>query len=119
MEGKVSDELESIWKNLSWPILMYYPNIFLEGLRKITKILSRDRRSPGRDLNPGPPEYVCRNTSIISKQFCFSFVYFKNDMDSGRAGEISPNKLTVLEDVGRVTLKILVGIVSTYFQYKI
>jgi hypothetical protein len=31
--------------------------ICLEGLRKTTKNLSQDSRSPGRDLNPGPPEY--------------------------------------------------------------
>jgi hypothetical protein len=41
----------------SWPNLRYYPGICMEGLRKTTKPLSRDSRSPGRDLNPGPPEY--------------------------------------------------------------
>jgi hypothetical protein len=41
----------------SWPNLRYYPGICLEGLRKTTKNLSQDNRSPGRDLNPGPPEY--------------------------------------------------------------
>jgi hypothetical protein len=34
-----------------------HPSIFLEGLRKTTKNLSHDSRSPGRDLNTGPPEY--------------------------------------------------------------
>jgi hypothetical protein len=29
----------------------------LEGLRKPKKKLSQDSQSPGRDLNPGPPEY--------------------------------------------------------------
>jgi hypothetical protein len=38
-------------------ILRYYPGIRLEGLRKTTKNLSKDSRSPGRDLNLGPPEY--------------------------------------------------------------
>jgi hypothetical protein len=38
-------------------ILRYYPGIRLEGLRKTTKILNQDSLSPGRDLNPGPPEY--------------------------------------------------------------
>ena len=33
-----------------------YPDIWLEDLRKTTKILSQDRRSPGRDLDQGPPE---------------------------------------------------------------
>jgi hypothetical protein len=41
----------------SCPDLRYYPVICLEGLRKTTKNLSQDRRSLGRDLNPGPPEY--------------------------------------------------------------
>jgi hypothetical protein len=41
----------------TWPNLRYYPRMCLEGLRKTTKHLSQDSRSPGRDLNPGPPEY--------------------------------------------------------------
>jgi hypothetical protein len=41
----------------SWPNLRYYPGIRLGGLRKTTKNLSQGSRSPGRDLNPGPPEY--------------------------------------------------------------
>jgi hypothetical protein len=41
----------------SWLNLSYYPSIFLEGLRKTTKNFSQDTRSPGRDLNPGPPEF--------------------------------------------------------------
>jgi hypothetical protein len=38
-------------------ILRYYPSICLEELRKTMKNLSRDSQSPGRDLNPGHPEY--------------------------------------------------------------
>jgi hypothetical protein len=38
-------------------ILRHYPGIHLKALRKITKNLSQDSRSPGRDLNQGPPEY--------------------------------------------------------------
>jgi hypothetical protein len=41
----------------SWPNLRYCHGIYLEGLRKTTKNLSWDSRSPGRDLNPGPLEY--------------------------------------------------------------
>jgi hypothetical protein len=41
----------------SWPNKWYYPSICLEGLRKPTKSLSQDRRSLGRDLNTGHPEY--------------------------------------------------------------
>jgi hypothetical protein len=36
------------------------PGIRLEQLRKTTKNLSQDRRSAGRDLNPGAPEYEAR-----------------------------------------------------------
>jgi hypothetical protein len=38
-------------------ILRYYPGVCLKGLRKTTKTLSQDNRSPGRGLYPGPPEY--------------------------------------------------------------
>jgi hypothetical protein len=38
-------------------ILRYYPVTCLEGLRETTQSLSRNTRSPGQDLNPGPPEY--------------------------------------------------------------
>jgi hypothetical protein len=41
----------------SWPNLKYYTGTCVEGLRKITKNLSQDSRSPGRDLNLGSPEY--------------------------------------------------------------
>jgi hypothetical protein len=37
--------------------LRYYPDICLDVLRNTTKTLSQDSRSPGQDLNPGPPEY--------------------------------------------------------------
>jgi hypothetical protein len=40
-----------------WPNKINYPVVFPDGLRKTTKNLSQDRRSPGRDLNLGPPEY--------------------------------------------------------------
>jgi hypothetical protein len=38
-------------------ILRYYPDIYLEGLRKTTKYLSMDSMSLGRDLNLGHSEY--------------------------------------------------------------
>jgi hypothetical protein len=38
-------------------ILKYYSGICLEELKKTTKDLSQDSRSPDRDFNPGPPEY--------------------------------------------------------------
>jgi hypothetical protein len=49
------------WKGFgrkqSWPNLSYYTDICLEELWKTKKKLFQDSRSPGRDLNPGPPEY--------------------------------------------------------------
>ena len=35
-----------------------YPDIWLEESKKATKTLSQDRRSPGRDLDQGPPEHA-------------------------------------------------------------
>jgi hypothetical protein len=52
----VNDELERVWKKRSCPNCRYYPAIYMAGLRKITKNC-QNRRSPGRDLNPGPPVY--------------------------------------------------------------
>jgi hypothetical protein len=48
---------KEFWRKRSWHNLKYYPGIRLEGRRKTTKTLSQDSWSPGRDLNPGPPEY--------------------------------------------------------------
>jgi hypothetical protein len=52
----MNNELEKIWKE-AVVTLRYYPGIFLEGLRKATKNLSRDSQSLGLDLNPGPYEH--------------------------------------------------------------
>jgi hypothetical protein len=38
-------------------ILSNYHGIRLERLRKTMKNFCQDGRSPGRDLNPAPPEY--------------------------------------------------------------
>jgi hypothetical protein len=38
-------------------ILMYYPSIYLDGLKKNTENLSQDSRSLDWYLNPGHPEY--------------------------------------------------------------
>jgi hypothetical protein len=57
MKGQVNDDWKGCGRKRSWPNLKYYLGIGLEGLRKTTKNLSQHSRSPGRDLNPGPPEY--------------------------------------------------------------
>jgi hypothetical protein len=41
----------------SWSNFKLYPVIRLEGLRKSTKQLRQDSRSPAQEFNPGPPEY--------------------------------------------------------------
>jgi hypothetical protein len=47
----VNDEFKIILEgNVRVLILRYYPSIRLQGLRKTSKDLSRDRRSSGRDL---------------------------------------------------------------------
>jgi hypothetical protein len=45
------------WKKTVLVLLRYYSKIRLEGSRKITKHLSQDSRSPGRDLKTEPSEY--------------------------------------------------------------
>jgi hypothetical protein len=47
-----------------WRNLRYYLSICSEGLRKTTKNLVQDSRSPGRDLNPWPPEHEAGVLSI-------------------------------------------------------
>jgi hypothetical protein len=48
---------EECGRRRSWPNLRYYPVICLKGLRKTTKILTQDNRSPCRHLNLGLPKY--------------------------------------------------------------
>jgi hypothetical protein len=36
---------------------MYYPRIFLEGVKESAKAHIQDSQSLGRELNRGPPEY--------------------------------------------------------------
>jgi hypothetical protein len=50
-------ELKRYWEEEVVGNLKHFPVILLEGLRKTTKYLSQDSRSPGRKLNHGPPEY--------------------------------------------------------------
>jgi hypothetical protein len=52
--------MERCGRKRSWINLRYYAGICLEVLEKTTKTLSQNRRSTGRDLNPGPPEYEVR-----------------------------------------------------------
>jgi hypothetical protein len=50
----------------SWPNSQYYAGICLEGLRKTSKNLSQDSRSPGLYLNQGPPEYCTAENTVIN-----------------------------------------------------
>jgi hypothetical protein len=60
----MNDELERMWKEEVWPNSRGYPIICLEGLRKNTKNLSHNSRSPDRDLNPGPHQYEVGATRL-------------------------------------------------------
>lgn len=46
--------------------------IYLEVVKKITKILIHDSRSQGRNSNPGPPEYEAAmlNSHALFSVFC-------------------------------------------------
>jgi hypothetical protein len=57
---------EGFGRKRSCPNLTYYPGICLKRMRKITKNLSQNSRSPGRDLNLGPPEY---EAGVVRKRF--------------------------------------------------
>jgi hypothetical protein len=50
---------KELGRNRSWPnfkvLAQHSPG------RKTTRNLSQDSRSPGQDLNPGPPEYEARD----------------------------------------------------------
>jgi hypothetical protein len=48
---------KDVEKKRSWPNLRNNFDICLEGPRKTTNNLRRDSLSPGRYMNPGPPEY--------------------------------------------------------------
>jgi hypothetical protein len=73
----VNVEVEGIWKE-NVVACLYYPGIFLEGLRKTTKNLSQSSRSPDRDINPEPPEYeahVNHLTTTFGSALSFQLLY--------------------------------------------
>jgi hypothetical protein len=46
-------------------LILRYPGICLEGLRKTRDTLSKDTHSPGRDMYPVHPEYNVRVLTIL------------------------------------------------------
>jgi hypothetical protein len=56
----VNKELERMWKKQSLNVIIQYPYIWIESLRKTTNTLSQDWLSALRDSNQGPPEYEAR-----------------------------------------------------------
>jgi hypothetical protein len=52
----MNNELERIWKIVAAHFKILSQHL-LEGLRKTTNHLSHDTRSPGQNIDPGPPEY--------------------------------------------------------------
>jgi hypothetical protein len=59
-----------------WHNLGHYHGICTEGLKKITKSLTQDIRSPGQDLNPGPAEYEARVLATRPRRSVYGMVYF-------------------------------------------
>jgi hypothetical protein len=56
----VINELGSIFEDMAVDYCRYYPGICLERPRGGTKDISQYSRPPGRDFNPGPPEFKTR-----------------------------------------------------------
>jgi hypothetical protein len=71
-ELRIKKDMEGCGRKRSWPNERSYPGICLEELRKTTKILSQNSRSPGRDLNSELSEYeqgviaVRQECSVVS-----------------------------------------------------
>jgi hypothetical protein len=68
----MSNEVESISKKMMIH-LRSYPSIFLEGLRKTTKILDHDSWGHSRDSKWLPREY--KSEEILLKLTCLVRVY--------------------------------------------
>lgn len=66
---------KGIIRKRPWPNFRYNPAILLMGLRKATKILSQDSRSPDPDFNTRPPKY---EHAIVK----FDMSTRQNDIDS-------------------------------------
>jgi hypothetical protein len=56
-------------------ILNKYPSIRLEELRSATKFLNQDSRSPGRDLNPRPPEYESGASTTLPRRLAEAWAH--------------------------------------------
>jgi hypothetical protein len=69
------DELERIRKEAVVAKFKVLAQHF-HGLRKTTKILSQDSRSPGRDLNAGPPEYEAEVLTTRSLRLVYFYIIF-------------------------------------------
>jgi hypothetical protein len=71
----------------SWP--RYYPRTCLKELRKSLKTLSQDSRSPGRDLNPGPPEYEAGVLTTRQRRSVLIYIYVCYSMGHSAAVSFS------------------------------
>jgi hypothetical protein len=56
--------------------LRHYPGISLDGLGKTMKSLTQDSRSPGRDLNPGLPEYKVGVLTTLLRRYVHAFYIY-------------------------------------------
>jgi hypothetical protein len=75
------NELVMIGRNMSWYNSRYYPGICLEGLRKGTKSLSQDSRSPGRDFKPGFPKYKAGMLTTRPRRYVIGEIRFRVHCD--------------------------------------
>jgi hypothetical protein len=60
LNGRMNNELERVWKETVLAQFSALSQYSKGGTEKNTKNLSQDCRSPGRDLNKGPPEFEAR-----------------------------------------------------------
>jgi hypothetical protein len=54
---KTNNELEIIWKEAVVALFKVLSRYLLGKAKENHETLSKNIRSPGRELNPGPPEY--------------------------------------------------------------
>jgi hypothetical protein len=69
----VNGELERMWKDVSWPNLMYYPSWHLSGGTEKNHKKTQNSWSPGRDLNPDPTNYKAGVLTIQARYLVSQF----------------------------------------------
>lgn len=73
------NELEIIWYEVVVAYSRYYPNICLEGLKKVTEDAIKDSLCPGRDSNQMYPEYDSKSITAVPTCSVNGFQFEKSD----------------------------------------